>query len=152
MAQAMASMTGASQQVGLGSLSSRRVSAGRAGFIVRAQQSPVESETVVQTGRRAALGLIAAGVTGGAFTQVALAAAARAIKIGGPPLPSGGLRKHHYVYALFWNDSSLILNIYYFLYFQVIIISWPLLNKKSIVHTVRTYKQINLQSQISVLK
>ncbi|XP_078157082.1 oxygen-evolving enhancer protein 3-1, chloroplastic-like [Carex rostrata] len=90
MAQAMASMTGASQQVGLGSLSSRRISAGRAGFIVRAQQSPVESETVVQTGRRAALGLIAAGVTGGAFAQVALAAA-RSIKIGPPPLPSGGL-------------------------------------------------------------
>lgn len=131
MAQAMASMTGASQQVGLGSLSSRRVSAGRVGFIVRAQQSPVESETVVQTGRRAALGLIAAGVTGGAFAQVALAAA-RSIKIGPPPPPSGGLRKHHLpvcfnfafrnnLYVLFWNDSSLILNIYCLLYFQVII-------------------------------
>lgn len=94
MAQAMASMTGLLDGTSSSRLlSTRRVPAGRAGFIVRAQQTPVESETVAQTGRRAALGLIAAGLTGGAFAQAVLAEA-RSIKVGPPPLPSGGLSKH----------------------------------------------------------
>jgi Oxygen evolving enhancer protein 3 (PsbQ) len=100
MAQAMASMTGlldgtCSSRL----LSGKRVLTGRAGFIVRAQQTPVESETVAQTSRRAALGLIAAGLTGGTFAK-AVFAEARSIKIGPPPPPSGGLSKHYQICVL----------------------------------------------------
>jgi photosystem II oxygen-evolving enhancer protein 3 len=94
MAQAMASMTGLLDGTSSSRLlSGKRVSTGRAGFIVRAQQTPVESEAVAQTGRRAALGLIAAGLTGGVFAKAVLAEA-RSIKVGPPPPPSGGLSKH----------------------------------------------------------
>ncbi|CDO99700.1 unnamed protein product [Coffea canephora] len=100
MAQAMASMAGlrgSSQAVLDGSLqlsgsgrlstsSTTRVALARPGFSVRAQQGSGETET----SRRAMLGLVAAGIASGSFVQAALAEA-RAIKVGGPPPPSGGL-------------------------------------------------------------
>ncbi|KAG4178038.1 hypothetical protein CXB51_027048 [Gossypium anomalum] len=100
MAQAMASMTGlrgSSQAVLEGSLqlsgqtrlnvaSTNRVAVARPGFTVRAQQVPAEPET----GRRAVLGLVAAGLATGSFVQAVLADA-RSIKVGPPPPPSGGL-------------------------------------------------------------
>ena len=102
MAQAMASMAGlrgSSQAVLDGSLqlsgsgrlstsSTTRIALARPGFSVRAQQGSGETET----SRRAMLGLVAAGIASGSFVQAALAEA-RAIKVGGPPPPSGGLRK-----------------------------------------------------------
>ena len=101
MAHAMASMAGlhgSSQAVLEGSLqlsgSTRlnvaggiRVSVNRPGFTVRAQQGSTEPET---TGRRAMLGLVAAGLAAGSFAQVVLAEA-KPIKVGPPPPPSGGL-------------------------------------------------------------
>lgn len=107
MAQAMASMAGlcgSSQAVLEGSLQlsgssrfagsgSNRVVTGRAGFVVRAQQGPIEGEPVGQGGRRAVLGLVAAGLAGGSFVKAVLAEI-RPIKIGPPPAPFGGLRKH----------------------------------------------------------
>ncbi|XP_077220199.1 photosystem II subunit Q-2 [Tasmannia lanceolata] len=105
MAQAMASMTGlrgSSQAVLEGSLqisgSSRLNGAGssrtllsRPGLAkIRAQQQPVEGEAVAQSSRRAVLGLVAAGLAGGSFVKAVLAEA-KPIKVGPPPLPSGGL-------------------------------------------------------------
>ncbi|XP_010931512.1 oxygen-evolving enhancer protein 3-2, chloroplastic [Elaeis guineensis] len=106
MAQAMASMAGlrgSSQVVLEGSLqlsgSSRlalpgnyRVSVGRAGLTVRAQQGTAEGEGVgvAQSGRRAVLGLVAAGFAGGSVVKAVLAEA-KGIKVGPPPPPSGGL-------------------------------------------------------------
>jgi photosystem II oxygen-evolving enhancer protein 3 len=84
MAQAMASMTGLSQGV----LPARRV--GRARTAIRA--SAAEGEAAV-AGRRAVLGLVATGIVGGAFSQAVHAGTVNTIKIGPPPLPSGGLRK-----------------------------------------------------------
>ncbi|XWS12774.1 hypothetical protein CRYUN_Cryun37aG0119100 [Craigia yunnanensis] len=100
MAQAMASMAslhGSSWSVLEGSLqlsgqtrlniaSNNRVTVGRPGFTVRAQQAPTEPET----GRRAVLGLVAAGLVTGSFVQAVLADA-KSIKVGPPPPPSGGL-------------------------------------------------------------
>ncbi|TYJ30457.1 hypothetical protein E1A91_A06G131500v1 [Gossypium mustelinum] len=100
MAQAMASMAGlrgSSQAVLDGSLqlsgqtrfnipSNNRVAVGSSGFTVRAHQTPAEPET----GRRAMLGLVAAGLATGSFVQAGLADA-RSIKVGPPPPPSGGL-------------------------------------------------------------
>ncbi|KAK8501902.1 hypothetical protein V6N13_023317 [Hibiscus sabdariffa] len=101
MAQAMASMAGlrgSSQAVLEGSLqhggrnrlnvagNNNRVGVARPGFTVRAQQAPTETET----GRRAMLGLVAAGLATGSFVQAVLADA-RSIKVGPPPPPSGGL-------------------------------------------------------------
>ena len=102
MAHAMASMAGlrgSSQTVLEGSLqlsgqtrlniaSKNRVTVARPGFTIRAQQAPTEPET----GRRAVLGLVAAGLVTGSFVQAVLAAAT-SIKVGPPPPPSGGLRK-----------------------------------------------------------
>ncbi|KAL3627583.1 hypothetical protein CASFOL_028946 [Castilleja foliolosa] len=100
MAQAMASMAGlrgSSQAVLEGSLQSSRLSTANAsriglarpgGLSVRAQQ---QSSAETETTRRAMLGLVAAGVTSGSFVQAVLAEAARSIKIGPPPPPSGGL-------------------------------------------------------------
>ncbi|XP_073128391.1 oxygen-evolving enhancer protein 3-2, chloroplastic [Henckelia pumila] len=101
MAQAMASMAGlrgASQVVLEGSLqlsgSSRLNGAGASkvalatpGFAVKAN---LQTETEI-TSRRAALGLVAAGITSGSFVQAVLAIEAKPIKIGPPPPPSGGL-------------------------------------------------------------
>ncbi|KAG6471427.1 oxygen-evolving enhancer protein 3-2, chloroplastic-like [Zingiber officinale] len=105
MAQAMASMAGlraSSQALLEGSLqvsgSSRlsipggsRVAIARPGFVVRAQQQvPSEGDAAaVQSGRRAVLGLVAAGIAGASFTKDVLAL--KSIKIGPPPPPSGGL-------------------------------------------------------------
>ncbi|KAL4309858.1 hypothetical protein GQ457_01G042660 [Hibiscus cannabinus] len=100
MAQAMASMAGlrgSSQAVLNGSLqlsgqtrlniaSHNPLAVSRPGFTVRAHQAPAEPET----GRRAMLGLVAAGLATGSFVQAVLADA-RSIKVGGPPPPSGGL-------------------------------------------------------------
>ncbi|KAK8629438.1 hypothetical protein V6N13_078279 [Hibiscus sabdariffa] len=100
MAQAMASMAGlrgSSQAVLNGSLQlsgqtrlniarNNPWAASRPGFTVRANQAPAEPET----GRRAMLGLVAAGLATGSFVQAVLADA-RSIKVGGPPPPSGGL-------------------------------------------------------------
>ncbi|KAG8490926.1 hypothetical protein CXB51_014709 [Gossypium anomalum] len=100
MAQAMAStagLRGSSQAVLDGSLqlsgqtpfnipSNNRVAVGKSGFTVRAHQTPAEPET----GRRAMLGLVAAGLATGSFVQAVLADA-RSIKVGPPPPPSGGL-------------------------------------------------------------
>ncbi|KAK8517362.1 hypothetical protein V6N13_092643 [Hibiscus sabdariffa] len=100
MAQAMASTAGfrgSSQAVLDGSLqlsgqarlniaSNNRVAVARPGFTVRAHQAPAEPET----GRRAMLGLVAAGLATGSFVQAVLADA-RSIKVGPPPPPSGGL-------------------------------------------------------------
>ncbi|MBA0745639.1 hypothetical protein Gogos_008210 [Gossypium gossypioides] len=102
MAQAMASMAGlrgSSQTVLEGSLrvsgqnrlnigSSKRLGVATPGFTVRAQQAPTEPET----GRRAVLGLVAAGLATGSFVQAVLADA-RSIKVGPPPPPSGGLQQ-----------------------------------------------------------
>lgn len=102
MAQAMASMAGlrgSSQAVLEGSLqisgSAGRLSTSRvplaksAGFSVKAQQGSGEA---AETSRRAVLGLVAGGLATGSFVQAVLADA-KSIKIGGPPPPSGGLRK-----------------------------------------------------------
>ena len=87
MAQAMASMTGLSQGV----LPSRRAaSRARAAVVVRAS---AEGEAAAQAGRRAVLGLVAAGIVGGALSQAVHAAPVNPIKIGAPPPPSGGLRE-----------------------------------------------------------
>ncbi|XP_022724877.1 oxygen-evolving enhancer protein 3, chloroplastic-like [Durio zibethinus] len=100
MVQAMASMAGlrgSSQAVLEGSLQlsgqtrlniagNNKVTTARPGFIVRAQQAPTEPET----GRRAVLGLVAAGLATGSFVQAVLADV-RSLKIGPPPPPSGGL-------------------------------------------------------------
>ncbi|XP_047943146.1 oxygen-evolving enhancer protein 3, chloroplastic-like [Salvia hispanica] len=93
MAQAMASMAGlrgSSQAVLEGSLQSNRTTtrtaaAARTGFSIRAQQAETE------TSRRAMLGLVATGIVSGSFVQAVLAEAAKPIKIGPPPPPSGGL-------------------------------------------------------------
>ncbi|KAJ7946852.1 Oxygen-evolving enhancer protein 3-2, chloroplastic [Quillaja saponaria] len=102
MAQAIASMAGlrgSSQAVLEGSLqlsgstrlnvpSNSRVSlTTRSGLTVRAQQVSAETET----SRRGMLGLVAAGLASGSFVQVVLAEAAKPIKVGPPPPPSGGL-------------------------------------------------------------
>ncbi|KAK9265396.1 hypothetical protein L1049_003402 [Liquidambar formosana] len=104
MAQAMASMTGlrGSSQAVLESLqlsgstrlsaaaatttTNNRVAVHRSGFTLRAQQVPAESDT----SRRAVLGLVATGLASGSFVQAVLAAA-KSIKVGPPPPPSGGL-------------------------------------------------------------
>lgn len=88
MAQAMASMTGLSQGVQLPA--GPRRAGGRSRLaVVRADAAAAD----VQTGRRAVLGLVATGIAGGALAQAALAEAAKPIKLGPPPPPSGGLRK-----------------------------------------------------------
>ncbi|KAG5246855.1 hypothetical protein OIU76_029090 [Salix suchowensis] len=103
MAQAMASMAGlrgTSQAVREGSLqlsgsnrllnvpsTTTRVAVARPGLTVRAQQQ-VSGE--LETSRRAMLGLAAAGLASGTFVQAVLADALP-IKLGPPPLPSGGL-------------------------------------------------------------
>ncbi|OMO76686.1 Photosystem II PsbQ, oxygen evolving complex [Corchorus capsularis] len=96
----MAGLRGSSQAVLEGSLhissqtrlniaSNTRVNVARPGFTVRAQQ---QASTEPETGRRAVLGLVAATLAGGSFVQAVLAAdAARSIKVGPPPPPSGGL-------------------------------------------------------------
>nr|UTI93967.1 oxygen-evolving enhancer protein 3 [Pteroceltis tatarinowii] len=102
MAQAMASMAGlhgSSQAVLEGSLqlggstrlnmvSNNRVSINRTGFTVKAQQGSTELET---SGRRAVLGLVAAGLASGSFVKAVFAADPKPIKVGPPPPPSGGL-------------------------------------------------------------
>ncbi|CAA6658321.1 unnamed protein product [Spirodela intermedia] len=102
MAQAVASMAGlrgSSQGVLEGSLQiggparlgSGRVAAPRQVLpVVRASAEAETSAAAAQTGRRAAMGLVAAGLAGGSFVKAVLAEA-RAIKIGPPPPPSGGL-------------------------------------------------------------
>ncbi|KAG1368237.1 oxygen-evolving enhancer protein 3-1, chloroplastic [Cocos nucifera] len=104
MTQAMASMAGlrgSSQAVLQGSLQlsgfgragmpgNNRFSAGRTCLTARAQQGPAEGEGVAHSGRRAVLGLAAAGIAGGAFVKAVLAEA-KSIKVGPPPPPSGGL-------------------------------------------------------------
>ncbi|KAK3035105.1 hypothetical protein RJ639_032607 [Escallonia herrerae] len=93
----MAGLLGSSQAVLEGSLqlsgstrlaaaSSGRINLARSGFTVRAQQGAAETET----SRRAVLGLVATGLASGSFVQAVLAEA-KAIKVGGPPPPSGGL-------------------------------------------------------------
>ncbi|KAI4368207.1 hypothetical protein MLD38_016791 [Melastoma candidum] len=92
----MAGLRGSSQAVLQGSLQlsgSTRFNVGggnragvcKTGFVVRAHLSG-EAET----GRRAALGLVAAGIVSGSFVK-AVMAAAKPIKLGPPPPPSGGL-------------------------------------------------------------
>ncbi|KAB5560514.1 hypothetical protein DKX38_005471 [Salix brachista] len=103
MAQAMASMAGlrgTSQAVREGSLqlsgsnrllnvpcNTTRVAVARPGLTVRAQQ---QLSGELETSRRAMLGLAAAGLASGTFVQAVLADALP-IKLGPPPLPSGGL-------------------------------------------------------------
>ncbi|XP_073303686.1 oxygen-evolving enhancer protein 3-2, chloroplastic-like [Primulina huaijiensis] len=101
MAQAMASMAGlrgSSQTVLEGSLqlsgSSRlngpgasKVALATPGFGVKANLQP----EIEITSRRAALGLVAAGIASVSFVQAVLAIEAKPIKIGPPPPPSGGL-------------------------------------------------------------
>ncbi|KAI4342929.1 hypothetical protein MLD38_027492 [Melastoma candidum] len=101
MAQAVASMAGlrgSSQAVLEGSLqlsgstlfnvgSGSRAGASRSGLVVRAQQQ-VSGDA--ETGRRAVLGLVAAGFASGSFVKAVLAEA-KSIKVGPPPPPSGGL-------------------------------------------------------------
>ncbi|MQM09794.1 hypothetical protein Taro_042672, partial [Colocasia esculenta] len=99
MAQAMASMAGlrgSSQAVLEGSLplgGQARLSGGRgaapARQVVPGVRASAEAETA-QSGRRAVLGLVAAGLAGGSFAQAALAGT-KSIKLGPPPPPSGGL-------------------------------------------------------------
>lgn len=117
MAQAMASMAGlrgSSQAVLEGSLqlsgptrlnlnssSSSRVSLTTRqaqGLTVRAQQQQQEP----QSSRRAVIGLVATGLASASFVQAVLAEA-KSIKVGGPPPPSGGLRK-----SPFFLSQSLI--------------------------------------------
>ncbi|CAA7394521.1 unnamed protein product [Spirodela intermedia] len=102
MAQAVASMAGlrgSSQGVLEGSLQiggPARLGGGRVAAprqvlpVVRASAEAETSAAAAQTGRRAAMGLVAAGLAGGSFVKAVLAEA-RAIKIGPPPPPSGGL-------------------------------------------------------------
>ncbi|XP_057462761.1 oxygen-evolving enhancer protein 3-2, chloroplastic-like [Actinidia eriantha] len=88
MVQAMASMSGlvgGSTRLSPAS-GSIRAAVARPGWIVRAQQSPVEPETT----RRTVLGLVATGLASGSFVQAVLAEA-KSIKVGPPPPPSGGL-------------------------------------------------------------
>lgn len=101
MAQAMASIAGfcgSTQAVLEGSLQhnvsgrlvcpagSNRMAVSRPG--IRAQQGEVES--AAHTSRRAALGLVAAGLAGGSFAKAVLAEP-KSIKVGPPPAPFGGL-------------------------------------------------------------
>uniref|UniRef100_A0A1D1XI54 Oxygen-evolving enhancer protein 3-2, chloroplastic n=1 Tax=Anthurium amnicola TaxID=1678845 RepID=A0A1D1XI54_9ARAE len=103
MAQAMASMAGlrgSSQAVLEGSLQlggsaglkgavgGARPAATRQAFL--AVRASAEPDAAGQSGRRAVLGLVAAGLTGGSFAKAALAEA-KSIKVGPPPPPSGGL-------------------------------------------------------------
>ncbi|KAJ6706941.1 OXYGEN-EVOLVING ENHANCER PROTEIN 3-1 CHLOROPLASTIC [Salix viminalis] len=96
----MAGLRGTSQAVREGSLqlsgsnrllnvpcNTTRVAVARPGLTVRAQQQ-VSGE--LETSRRAMLGLAAAGLASGTFVQAVLADALP-IKLGPPPLPSGGL-------------------------------------------------------------
>lgn len=104
MAQAMASMAGlrgSSQAVLEGSLQfggSTRLNGGRGAPArqvvpgIRASAREAETAGEAQSGRRAVLGILAAGLAGGSFAKAALAEA-RSIKVGPPPAPSGGLRK-----------------------------------------------------------
>ncbi|KAF3776258.1 Oxygen-evolving enhancer protein 3-2 [Nymphaea thermarum] len=70
---------------------SSRVAVSRVAFSpIRAQQVPVEPEAASQSGRRALLGLLAAGVTAGSIVKSVLAEA-KSIRVGPPPPPSGGL-------------------------------------------------------------
>ncbi|KAL3624968.1 Oxygen-evolving enhancer protein 3-2, chloroplastic [Castilleja foliolosa] len=101
MAQAMASTAGfrgstqavlegsfqlsGSSRLSIGNAS--RISIDRPCFSVRAQQ---QSLPETETSRRAMLGLVAAGIASGSFVQAVLAEA-KSIKVGPPPLPSGGL-------------------------------------------------------------
>ncbi|XP_030528892.1 oxygen-evolving enhancer protein 3-2, chloroplastic-like [Rhodamnia argentea] len=102
MAQAvalMAGLRGSSQAVLEGSLQfsggstrlsiggGNRVGLARPGFSIRAQQGSADAET---SSRRAVLGLVATALASGSFVQ-AVWAEVRAIKVGGPPPPSGGL-------------------------------------------------------------
>lgn len=107
MAHAMASMgglIGSSQTVldgqlsgsaRLSTVSTSRIALARPGLSIRAQQGSADTET----SRRAVIGLVAAGLAG-SFAQAAFAAA-KSIKIGGAPPPSGGLRKS----SRFWLRS-----------------------------------------------
>ncbi|XP_043718729.1 oxygen-evolving enhancer protein 3-1, chloroplastic-like [Telopea speciosissima] len=101
MTQAMASMAGLHRSATLHQLSGssrlRRVPGNRSGLSIKAQQSQTtlsssstESEAVVQSSRRAALSLVAAGLVAGSFVQTVFAEA-KSIKVGPPPPPSGGL-------------------------------------------------------------
>ncbi|KAJ6797072.1 putative oxygen-evolving enhancer protein 3, chloroplastic [Iris pallida] len=102
MAQAMASMTGLCGSLQIGGSSrllcpgggGRAAAAGRPGAaVVRAQQpqaAEIEEAAAAQISRRAALGLVAAGLAGGSFVKAVLADA-KPIKLGPPPPPSGGL-------------------------------------------------------------
>ncbi|MFY2203379.1 photosystem II protein PsbQ, partial [Escherichia coli] len=90
-AQAMASIGAINGSLHLGgSRRASRVPAGRpALFSVRAQQASDEGDQVQASGRRAILGFVATTLAGGALVPAVLAA--EAIKVGPPPLPSGGL-------------------------------------------------------------
>ncbi|CAA3026271.1 oxygen-evolving enhancer 3-2, chloroplastic [Olea europaea subsp. europaea] len=94
----LAGLLGSSQAVMEGSLqlsgsgrfttaSSSKIALARPNFSIRAQQGSAETET----SRRAMLGLVAAGIATGSFVQAVLAIEAKPIKVGPPPLPSGGL-------------------------------------------------------------
>lgn len=95
----MAGLHGSSQAVMEGSLQLsgssrlttppfRRIGLARRGdFRVRAQLGSSE----LPTSRRAVLGLVAAGLGSGSYAQAVLAEVAKAIKVGPPPPPSGGL-------------------------------------------------------------
>lgn len=111
----MSGLRGSSQAVLEGSLqlsgqtrlnigSNNRVTLARSGFaVVRAQQAATEPET----GRRAVLGLVAAGLATGSFVQAVLAEA-RSIKVGPPPPLSGGLRKSILILMIFiWLNQKL---------------------------------------------
>uniref|UniRef100_A0A0F7H115 Photosystem II subunit Q-1 n=1 Tax=Goodyera fumata TaxID=1390594 RepID=A0A0F7H115_9ASPA len=75
----------------LGALASVRVSgSGRAGLgVIRAQLGP-QAEGERQSGRRALLGVLTAGITGVTLVNSVLAEP-KSIKVGPPPPPSGGL-------------------------------------------------------------
>lgn len=100
----LAGLLGSSQAVMEGSLqlsgsgrfttaSSSKIALARPNFSIRAQQGSAETET----SRRAMLGLVAAGIATGSFVQAVLAIEAKPIKVGPPPLPSGGLRKYYII-------------------------------------------------------
>ena len=108
----IAGLRGSSQAVLEGSLqlsgqtrlsiaSNNRVTVARPGFTVRAQQAPTEPET----GRRAVLGLVAAGLATGSFVQAVLADA-KSIKVGPPPPPSGGLRKSSIIFNFYRHSND----------------------------------------------
>ncbi|XP_073005391.1 oxygen-evolving enhancer protein 3-2, chloroplastic-like [Typha latifolia] len=100
MAQAVASMAGlrgasqavleGSRQLGgssrLARQGSSRAKLGRVGLRIQARAGKDDAAV----GRRALVGLVAGGLAGGAFVEAVLAEA-RSIKVGPPPLPSGGL-------------------------------------------------------------